>query len=290
MFSAHVECEIRAAARSRGLDAPALLAVAEVGGDGVALAAVGGRPMPPIRFEAHVFHRRLAPAARPAAISAGLATVRPGERAQPRTQAERHAMLARAALMDREAAHAACLWGVGLAPGEAARLLGLAGAEAVAELAVSGVAGQIELMLRLAEARGVTGALRAGDWAAFAAGYGAGQPGVFDDAARLSAAHARWRARPEAAPAAPLLALGSTGTAVARLQRDLAALGAELAADAMFGPRTRAAVRAFQARAGLVRDGVAGPATLRRLDEALGRAPRPRRQRPPATSTTAPLA
>jgi hypothetical protein len=290
MFSAHVEGEIRAAALARGVDGCAVLAVAEVGGDGAALAAIGGRPMPPIRFEAHLFHRRLPHSARPAAIGAGLAAARPGQIAQPRSQAERHAMFARAALIDREAACAACLWGVGRAPGEAARLMGLDGAEAVAEVAISGVAGQVALLLRLAEARGALRALRDGDWPAFAALYGAGQPGALDDPAALARAHAGWRDRPASGPAPAPLALGSSGAAVARLQRDLAALGAALAADGLFGPRTRAAVRAFQAGAGLVRDGVAGPATLARLDEALGRAPPPRPQRPPETSITAPLA
>ncbi len=54
-----------------------------------------------------------------------------------------------------------------------------------------------------------------------------------------------------------LLRVGSDGPVVARLQR---ALGVR--ADAVYGSRTAAAVRVFQARRGLAVDGVAGPATL----------------------------
>jgi peptidoglycan hydrolase-like protein with peptidoglycan-binding domain len=45
-------------------------------------------------------------------------------------------------------------------------------------------------------------------------------------------------------------------------------LGARIDADGVFGRATQSAVRAFQADQGLVRDGVAGPATWARLAKA----------------------
>ena len=54
-------------------------------------------------------------------------------------------------------------------------------------------------------------------------------------------------------------AAGAADTVVA-LQNKLG-----VPADGVYGPRTRAAVRRFQARSGLTVDGIAGPATLRAL-------------------------
>ena len=53
-----------------------------------------------------------------------------------------------------------------------------------------------------------------------------------------------------------LLRIGSRGSAVASAQR---ALG--ITADGIYGPKTRAAVKAFQERHGLVADGIVGPQT-----------------------------
>jgi len=53
---------------------------------------------------------------------------------------------------------------------------------------------------------------------------------------------------------------GASGSSVSAIQR---ALG--VAADGVYGPQTRAAVRRFQRREGLAVDGVAGPATLAAL-------------------------
>ena len=53
---------------------------------------------------------------------------------------------------------------------------------------------------------------------------------------------------------------GASGSSVSAIQR---ALG--IAADGVYGPQTRAAVRRFQRREGLAVDGVAGPATLAAL-------------------------
>ncbi|MGY1639400.1 peptidoglycan-binding protein [Geodermatophilus sp. SYSU D00742] len=71
----------------------------------------------------------------------------------------------------------------------------------------------------------------------------------------------------------PDLRRGSTGAAVAALQRVLTDLGHPLAADGDFGARTDAAVRAFQTRTGLSPDGVVGPRTKAALAAALTRRP-----------------
>jgi peptidoglycan hydrolase-like protein with peptidoglycan-binding domain len=70
-------------------------------------------------------------------------------------------------------------------------------------------------------------------------------------------------------PPEPLHRGGTCGAAVLRLQRRLNhqyPTSPDLREDGAYGPATEAAVRAFQRRAGLLVDGIAGPATL----EALG--------------------
>ena len=57
------------------------------------------------------------------------------------------------------------------------------------------------------------------------------------------------------------LSLGSTGPAVKKLQRRLHVRPV----SGYFGPKTQRAVKRFQRRHGLKADGIAGPATLRRL-------------------------
>lgn len=74
----------------------------------------------------------------------------------------------------------------------------------------------------------------------------------------------------------PTLRRGSRGAGVATLQRALVALGHDLAVDGSFGPNTERTVRAFQGRAGLVIDGIVGPATKSAIAAALGgKAPSP---------------
>jgi resuscitation-promoting factor RpfB len=64
-----------------------------------------------------------------------------------------------------------------------------------------------------------------------------------------------------AASRSTTLSLGSTGPAVKKLQRRLHVRPV----SGYFGPKTQRAVRRFQRRHGLKADGIAGPATLRRL-------------------------
>lgn len=72
-------------------------------------------------------------------------------------------------------------------------------------------------------------------------------------------------------PAVPIddgeVSVGERGELVADLQRKLNKAGESLDVDGIFGGDTLAAVRAFQARNGLVPDGVVGKKTWRKLDE-----------------------
>ncbi|MCL4426221.1 MAG: polysaccharide deacetylase family protein [Firmicutes bacterium] len=68
----------------------------------------------------------------------------------------------------------------------------------------------------------------------------------------------------------PLLKLGDRGEAVKELQRDLLALGhSPGVVDGIFGPKTMAAVKGFQASLKLAADGIAGPGTAAALAKAL---------------------
>jgi peptidoglycan hydrolase-like protein with peptidoglycan-binding domain len=61
----------------------------------------------------------------------------------------------------------------------------------------------------------------------------------------------------------PVLAVGSTGMDVRRLQRLLVEMKLLdfTGIDAIFGPQTESAVKSFQTGAGLAADGIVGPAT-----------------------------
>lgn len=65
-----------------------------------------------------------------------------------------------------------------------------------------------------------------------------------------------------------MLRKGSSGDGVAQLQKRLTAAGFDSgAADGIFGPKTEAALKAFQEANGLAADGIAGPATNGKLAE-----------------------
>ncbi|WP_304608736.1 peptidoglycan-binding domain-containing protein [Hyalangium versicolor] len=72
-----------------------------------------------------------------------------------------------------------------------------------------------------------------------------------------------------AAPSQPTLKQGSSGAAVKTLQQALAKAGfSPGAADGQFGPKTAAAVKAFQSAKGLAADGIVGPKTWAKLNAA----------------------
>lgn len=69
-----------------------------------------------------------------------------------------------------------------------------------------------------------------------------------------------------------ILKVGSRGDEVRQLQENLNKLGFNCgAADGIFGPKTEAAVKAFQQAHGLTVDGIAGPQTLAKIEELLNK-------------------
>ena len=69
-----------------------------------------------------------------------------------------------------------------------------------------------------------------------------------------------------------MLRTGSSGDEVLALQRRLKAAGFDPGpADGAFGPKTDAALRAFQEKAEVAVDGICGPKTLEKLSEAINR-------------------
>lgn len=266
-FSEFVKARITAAAKAADLPPAALLAVAEVESEGRAFAIVDGEARPLILYEFHVFDRNLPAPLRAEARATGLAAARWGALSYPRTQRARWRLLERASRINAQAAHAAVSWGVGQVLGENAAWLGYGKPTDLAAEAMRGIDGQIGLMLRFIEKRGLADEIERRDWRGVARLYNG--PGQVDDySARFARAYARHGGAPVPAPAAGMLRLGSEGPRVRVMQRMLASVGAEIAADGDFGPATRAAVIEFQRGAGLAADGIAGPKTLGALQRA----------------------
>ncbi|MEW9804425.1 N-acetylmuramidase domain-containing protein [Mesorhizobium marinum] len=275
MFSKATADEIAEVAAEFGIEAAALLAVAEVESGGSAFASIGGRQEPMIRFEGHYFDRCLSGDARAVARAAGLASPVAGAVANPASQAARWRMLERAAAIDRKAAYESTSWGLGQVMGAHWAWLGFENVDRLVAEARAGTAGQTRLMARFIVKAGLADALKRHDWSAFARGYNG--PGYRRNAyhAKLAAAHRRHLSDTRkgmvepAAPAQLTLHIGARGAAVRDLQRQLAALGYPVAPDGIFGPDTETALRAFQRDHGLIADGMAGPRTCRAIMAAL---------------------
>jgi hypothetical protein len=229
------------AARRLGCDVAAIRAVWDV--------EAGGRHFLPDgsvirRFEPHHFPRQH--------WSAIGFVPRVGEapwRASLRLSSE--AMFLRAAARDTDAAMRASSWGAPQIMGFNHEAAGFdSPAEMVREMA-EGAPQQLAAFVELVTSWRLDGAIRARDWTAFARRYnGSGQ--VAEYARRMEAAYRR-----HAGKASPVvLRVGARGAAVVELQRAL-----DVPDDGAFGPVTLAAVRRFQAGAGLAVDGIVGAVT-----------------------------
>ena len=228
-------------------------------------AVVDDRPEPLIRFEGHYFDRRLTPEKQLRARAEKLASPMAGKIPNPRTQAGRWRLLERAAAIDRKAAYESVSWGLGQVMGAHWAWLGFDSVDELESEARSGAAGQARLMARYIEKAGLSGALTARNWNAFARGYNGPDYRRYRYHTRIAAAYQTYHGRsPDAEPSAELK-LGDSGVAVRQLQVELAARGLFVATDGLFGRRTERAVREFQRNQDLVADGVAGTKTMARL-------------------------
>lgn len=192
MFEQNVVEASEELAAHLGIEAAALLAIAEVESGGKAFAPVEGRHEPLIRFEGHYFDKRLSGGKRDLARARGLASPTPGAIANPATQAARWALLARAESIDRQAAYESVSWGLGQVMGSHWRWLGFASVDALVAEARSGVAGQISLMARYIQKAGLLPTIRRKDWGNFARGYNGPAYAQHGYHRRIAQAYARY--------------------------------------------------------------------------------------------------
>ena len=248
----------------------AFMAIVQVESGGKAFATVDGKALPLILYEPHVFYRCLPTSKRKEAKDRKLGCRSWGEIPYPSSQSARYNQLARAKTIHVEAAYMACSWGVGQVLGENADWLGFPSAQSLAERAMDSIEGQLDLMTRFIQKRGLVDELKALNWRGFARLYNG--PGQVD---YYAGAMERAFKRLGGAQTEPVddvtLQTGSNGPAVTELQKNLRSLGFHLHVDGDYGPATLSAVKAFQSWQSLTADGVAGPITLGRLEALLGR-------------------
>lgn len=244
----------------------ALLAVISVESNGQVYAAVAGRNEPLIRWEGHYFDARLKGEARQRARDAGLAHPTAGKIKNPRSQTDRWRLLAKAMEIDAQAALESVSWGVGQVMGAHWKALGFASVGDLVNMARSGAAGQIEIMVRYIKKFGLVDELQRLDFAGFARGYNGPNYAAGGYHTKMAAEYERNSGRSVASAATGMLRMGSTGARVRDLQVLLGRAGYAVKVDGDFGPSTKDAVRRFQASEGITADGVVGPETVRRLD------------------------
>ncbi|MDD2869110.1 N-acetylmuramidase domain-containing protein [Neomegalonema sp.] len=188
------------------------------------------------RFEPHVFRR----------LGGGLAATHAG-----------------AAKLDPELAEQASSHGAPQIMGHHAKMLGYASASAMrAAFLAGGWPEQMQAMRLYAERTGLASPLRALNMPEIARIWNGPAYARAGYDLKLTADHARI----SGASPTRALRLGDQGEEVSRLQRALSAAGHPVAPDGVFGPRTEAALRAFQQARGLSPDGLAGALTQAALE------------------------
>lgn len=262
MFDENLSSTIEEIASELNIEPATLKAVVQVESAGRLSVNIAGRAEPLIRFEGHYFYKLLPLAKRNMAVAQGLASAKAGTIKNPLTQKGRWKLLRRAMKIDRAAALESVSWGLGQVMGSHWRWLGYASIDALVVGAREGVAGQIRLMARYIAKANLAEKLRAHDWAGFARAYNGPAYRKYKYHTKLARAYDSFSAtgsRRNLKNKMVMLQYGSTGKAVAELQKNLTSLGCFLIADGDFGPATERAVRQFQLEHHLAVDGIFGP-------------------------------
>lgn len=164
------------------------------------------------------------------------------------------------------AALEATSWGGPQIMGFNAHAAGHTSADAMVRAMADSEDAQLTAFVSLVLSWRIDGALRAGDWLAFARRYnGTGQAAAY--ARKIEARYRHHHHKGEASP--EILRAGARGESVKRLQR---ALGID--DDGTFGPETAASVEEFQRREQLPVDGVVGRRTWDALKAKTGVQPK----------------
>lgn len=242
-----------------------LAAIVEVESNGRVYATVGGSRMPVILFEPHILYRRTDGPARDELVRLGLASARQNSRLYPATQTARWQQIRDAAeVLVRHghpavAAFESASYGVGQVMGYHWQSLGYASFDEFYERMLTGVDGQIEIMLQYIVANYLDDELREGRWPAFFRGYNGPDWERLGYGRKVEEALVRYGG--SSSQPNGMLHIGSKGQRVRELQSLLVRAGYQVTVDGDFGPATRDTVLAFQQANGLTVDGVYGPQT-----------------------------
>jgi hypothetical protein len=271
MFSQEIIDAIAQAAKANAWPASALLAVVEC--------ETSGEPFendhhtPTLLFERHKFYSELVshkPSKLKQAISAGLAIPKWNRKTQYKDQGNssgRLNVIAKARAIDEEVANRAASWGLGQTMGFNAERLKYANAtEMVAELS-TGIAAQIDALVREIKSSHLDKFLIRKDFTSFARGYNGSGYAQNQYDSRMRAADARWVRRLEQIEAGEFVAKpGKTITLV--YQAKLKELGFPIGKiDGDWGDLTTGACSAYQRREGLKVTGHPNDETTALLDK-----------------------
>ena len=287
-FAPEVLAALIAAAKSVSLAPAALLALVSVETGGVAFMPSG---LPEILCEPAIYYRELPAEKRAQALKLGLAA-KAWSRAGYADQGSASGRQSRCERMidfDETAAYRSISMGLGQIMGFNAVHAGFADAKAM-YVAFADIGEQAKAIVTVLPALGVMEPLRRRDFLTVALKWNGPEQRTNNYATKLATAYAHWdyalASGQTVAPAPGTLGLWSRGVAVEGIQHGLVNAGVAVVADGVYGPKTAAAVAAFERLRGLPdTKGIVDQATADAI-LAAGDAPIPQGGREVATEST----